>query len=343
MDRFDVEGQSVVIAGGSKGLGRELARQLTSQGASVTVVARTPGPLEATPAVDLTDLKQVEDFITSLPEAPSILFCVAGGTADEIGFFADVPAQCIKSCMDRNYFAAAYISHALLRRWLKEPPAAYTPTKAATRALADTLREEVLLYRSQQDIRVHCSFPGTIYTDAFYQEQQQKPGLLKELEGSEQNGGGLSAAKVAEITIAGLKKGQFFITMDTDTELLLNNMRGPSPRDSPIQHPHTIHPTTLDTSFQSPYPALADNGRQHKPIMVPTFVKSLLVSTNISSTPGSQLKVTTSAQGNRTNVVKASLMLIHEYDGGCVSVIAIEERRLWTGLGFLRTLLGPLP
>ncbi|RAL17452.1 SDR family oxidoreductase [Aspergillus homomorphus CBS 101889] len=273
---FDVRGKSVVIAGGSKGLGRELAIQLTTQGAHVTILARSPGPLEETrqellshtqspdqvigaSAVDLTDPKQVQDFITSLPAPPSILFIVAGGTAAQVGFFANITTEEIKSCMDQNYFAAAYIAHACLRRWLKEPPssptekrhliftastaaflgfpgyAAYAPTKAATRALADTLRQEVLLYRSQQDIRVHCAFPGTIYTGAFYQEQIRKPQLLKELEGTAENKGGLTAPRVAELTLKGLCEGRFFITVDSETDLLLNNMRGPSPRDRPVR------------------------------------------------------------------------------------------------------------
>ncbi|PWY89858.1 putative steroid dehydrogenase [Aspergillus heteromorphus CBS 117.55] len=268
---FDVHGQTVLIAGGSKGLGRELALQLTAEGANVTILARSSGPLEETRRemltrvqhpdqaiaahpVDLTDATEVESLIATLKPLPTILFCVAGGTAEEIGFFADISSQHIKTCMDRNYLSAAYIAHALLCRWLAEPPksadekshprhliftastaaflglpgyVAYTPTKAATRALADTLRQEVLLYRSQQEIRVHCSFPGTIYTEAYVEEQRGKPELLKELEG---DGSGLSPAKVAEKTIHGLKQGRFFITMDFDTELLLNNMRGPSPR-----------------------------------------------------------------------------------------------------------------
>ncbi|KAL4883338.1 putative steroid dehydrogenase [Aspergillus karnatakaensis] len=273
---FDVEGQHVVIAGGSKGLGRELAIQLTSQGANITILARSAGPLEetrktllqhtvsptqtiSTHTLDLTSASQVQTYITSLPAAPSILFCLAGGTVSELGFFADISPEQIESCMRNNYLSAAFIAQALLKRWIKEPPAtkdtkrhicftastaafialpgyvAYAPTKTATRALADTLRQEVLLYRETQDIRIHCSFPGTIYTESFYEEQQNKPALLKTLEGSEEDKGGLSASKVAELTIQGLKQGKFFITVDSDTELLMNNMRGPSPRDSPIR------------------------------------------------------------------------------------------------------------
>lgn len=43
---------------------------------------------------------------------------------------------------------------------------AYAPSKTATSALADTLRQEVLLYKSQLEICVACSFPGTFYGPA---------------------------------------------------------------------------------------------------------------------------------------------------------------------------------
>lgn len=131
--------------------------------------------------------------------------------------------------MERNYFSAAFIAHAMLRRWLAKPStlqhhmsftastaaflglpgyAAYTPTKAATRALADTLRQEVLLYQSRQDIRIHCSFPGTILTESFYREQLRKPPLCKELEGSDGQPDGLSAGAVAPSHYHRFAKGE---------------------------------------------------------------------------------------------------------------------------------------
>lgn len=218
-------------------------------------MSNSPAKVRLQKAAKLTTEK-VEAFVNSLKRLPSALFCVAGGTAEEVGFFADISCDQIRSCFEKNYFAAAYITNALLKRWVASPTksitrhvvftastaafvslpgyAAYAPTKTATRALADTLRQEVLLYQGEQDIRVHCSFPGTIYTDSFYQEQERKPALCKQLEGSEDPSTGLSAAAVADITLAGLKKGNFFITMDLDTAVLLNNMRGPSPRDMPV-------------------------------------------------------------------------------------------------------------
>jgi 3-dehydrosphinganine reductase len=186
-----------------------------------------------------------------LSDLPSILFCVAGGAADEMGFFVDLKPDQLCACFIKNYFSAAFITQSLMRRWVKQPDlsqpsprhivltgstaafvalpgyGAYTPTKTALRALADTIRQEALMY--PRDIRVHCSFPGTIFTDTFYEEQKSKPTLTKKLEGSDNPKDGMTAEAVATATIAGLRRDEFLIPPDFQTKLLLNNMRGPSP------------------------------------------------------------------------------------------------------------------
>lgn len=196
-------------------------------------------------------------MVASLTEIPSSVFCVAGGTSEEVGFFADISTDQIFSCFQKNYFSSAYITHALLQLWLKHPTdhsivrhiiftsstaafvalpgyVAYTPTKTALRALADTLRQEVLLYQKQQTIEVHCSYPGTIMTEALVEEQKRKPALCKTLEGSDDPKKSMTPQAVATGIIAGVERGEFCITLDFDTRLLLNNMRGPSPPNTYI-------------------------------------------------------------------------------------------------------------
>ncbi|KAL4883330.1 polyketide synthase [Aspergillus karnatakaensis] len=97
---------------------------------------------------------------------------------------------------------------------------------------------------------------------------------------------------------------------------------------SQLEQPHIIHPTTLDTIFQSIYPALAEDGIQQKSIMVPTFVKSLFVSGEISNVPGSTLRVSTIAEGNPSNGAKASSTSVQGGDGRYVPVVEIEELSL---------------
>jgi 3-dehydrosphinganine reductase len=189
------------------------------------------------------------------------VFCVAGGTSEEIGFFADISAESIRACMEKNYFSSAFIANAMMKRWIAESScraedlyphhhliftsstaalvavpgyAAYAPTKAGIRALADILRMEALMYKSKVAINIHCSFPGTIYTESFFEEQKKKPELCKQIEGTVENHGGQSAGQIARKIIFAFGGQEYFITTDLMTRCLLSNMRGSSPPDAPF-------------------------------------------------------------------------------------------------------------
>ncbi|KAI9715085.1 MAG: hypothetical protein M1812_006203 [Candelaria pacifica] len=264
----DLAGQTAIVGGATKGLGLCIASELVIRGANVYLLGRGISSLDTalanleplchnqsqwirTHALDLGDPIQVDKFIASLTDLPTILFCVAGGAAQEMGFIADLTADQLRTCFTKNYFSAAFITQALLRRWIKECGSsqstphhiiftsstaallaipgygAYTPTKTALRALGDTLRQEAMMY--PQDIHVHCSLPGTIFTDTFYEEQKTKPALTKQIEGSDDPKDGLTAEDVASRIMHGLRKNEFLIPVDFQTRLLANNMRGPSP------------------------------------------------------------------------------------------------------------------
>ena len=71
----DLLGQTVVVIGGSSGMGLETARLARTHGAEVVLVARNadrlPGPSRSarhTEAFDVTDLARVEQFFADLPE-----------------------------------------------------------------------------------------------------------------------------------------------------------------------------------------------------------------------------------------------------------------------------------
>ncbi|KAE8364026.1 hypothetical protein BDV27DRAFT_172622 [Aspergillus caelatus] len=187
---------------------------------------------------------------------PDILVCAAGGTPNQVGFLADIPPEALTSCMESNYYTTIFAVQCCLKLWLVAPQTptprhiilassaaaflglpgyiAYTPTKVAIRALADTLRQELLLY-GKDAFRVHCCFPGAFLSESFSQGQEHKPGLTKVLEGTSMPQEALErkipgAREVARKIVWGLEKGKTYISVDFRTELLLNNMRGPSPR-----------------------------------------------------------------------------------------------------------------
>lgn len=75
-------GKRVIVMGGSRGIGRAIALGFAAQGASVSICARNPGPLEATrreiaalgvtahgSSVDLADAKAIEAYVPDAVQA----------------------------------------------------------------------------------------------------------------------------------------------------------------------------------------------------------------------------------------------------------------------------------
>ncbi|KAF2257979.1 hypothetical protein CC78DRAFT_622186 [Lojkania enalia] len=96
----------------------------------------------------------------------------------------------------------------------------YSASKCAVRAPVDALRMEALrLSGPMSKYTVHCTFPATIMTPAFLEEQNRKHELTKQIEGTagsikdlfKQH---LSPAVAARIIISGVARGQFGIAED---------------------------------------------------------------------------------------------------------------------------------
>ncbi|KAL4958993.1 3-dehydrosphinganine reductase [Aspergillus stella-maris] len=142
-NQFIVEGRTVVITGGSEGMGKAVACQLAEKGANVVIVARTLQKLdEALEAVkgcavtnstsgskqrfhrisaDLTKPEECERIMTEVTEwndgmPPDIVWCCAGYCTP--GYFIETPMQTLKDQMDTVYWTAANTAHAILKKWL---------------------------------------------------------------------------------------------------------------------------------------------------------------------------------------------------------------------------------
>jgi NAD(P)-dependent dehydrogenase (short-subunit alcohol dehydrogenase family) len=81
-------GQTVVVIGGSAGIGFETARRARAEGAEVILTGRNPEPLQraakevealSTAAFDATDLASLERFFRDLPGAIDHVMVTAGG------------------------------------------------------------------------------------------------------------------------------------------------------------------------------------------------------------------------------------------------------------------------
>ncbi|KAK6005285.1 hypothetical protein QM012_008064 [Aureobasidium pullulans] len=135
---FPVEGKTVLITGGSSGMGKALATKLAQQGANVCIVARNKAKLDQ--AIDhikshakspnqrflaiSADCTSPQDNTRILAEttswnnsqAPDIVWANAGSSSP--GLFIDTPLETHRAQMDTNYWASFYLAHATLKLWL---------------------------------------------------------------------------------------------------------------------------------------------------------------------------------------------------------------------------------
>jgi 3-dehydrosphinganine reductase len=184
--------------------------------------------------------------------------------------FVDTPIETLRSQMDINYWAAAYLAQATVKEWLKPSPtkvepsklklikprhfimtssticfvgvagyAPYAPAKAAMRSLADTLRSEFNLYNGARR-KDPVNGPATdiqvhcvcpgTITSPGHENEQITKHEVTKL--LEKGDPAQNEDEVAAAAIKGLEKGGFLIT----TQLLGHAMRvsalGGSPRDS---------------------------------------------------------------------------------------------------------------
>lgn len=241
---FDVKGKHVYITGGSKGLGKALARILLERGANVTIVAsqrdgldaatKELGPvaksgqsLVALQANLLDEARAVAVFHEAVEKqgnVPEYVFCCAGIANPQ--FFLDLKFEDFREIMNLNYMAALITAHTALKEYMKANQkgniifvsslvglfsfigySSYSPTKYALRGLAEALRSEFTNF----GINFHVFFPGSIDSPGFEHENKIKPDIMKKIEESDVI---YSPHDSAVTLLKGIKNGNFFITVD---------------------------------------------------------------------------------------------------------------------------------
>ncbi|MDR7529041.1 MAG: SDR family oxidoreductase [Armatimonadota bacterium] len=186
-----LRGRTVLLAGGTRGIGRETARLLAREGARVAVVGRTAPDVEETAAdvdrlggrgigltADITDAAQahraVEQAVTALGGLDALICAVGRGFR---GVFADLDDATWREALDLNLLAPVRLVRAALPHLGagasvvlvgsasgRQPAYGQSPSNAAkaalsvlTRSLADEL--------APRGIRVNCVAPGRILTE----------------------------------------------------------------------------------------------------------------------------------------------------------------------------------
>ncbi|KAI8670521.1 hypothetical protein NCS57_00523700 [Fusarium keratoplasticum] len=150
-NQFPVARRTVLITGGSRGLGLAAACQLAAKGANVIIAARDVAVLkdafdqisQCALSIDDQRFHYLQADVTTATECarviaeatawndgnpPDIVWCCSGSAHPSL--FVDTPVEQFQTMMDSNYFSSAYMAHAALNAWLR--PAIDGNTKTAS-------------------------------------------------------------------------------------------------------------------------------------------------------------------------------------------------------------------
>jgi 3-oxoacyl-[acyl-carrier protein] reductase len=190
---LDMKGMRVIVAGGSRGIGRSIALAFAENGASVSICARNAEPLEATREelartaamvhAMTCDLSQPVAVRRYIEEAAAALNGLDVLVNNATGVFE--PSDPWNSCLSVDLMAAVRASEAAQRHLERSQrasiinissisaymPSAREPAYAAAKAALIQFTTSQALALASQKIRVNCVAPGSIEFRGGYWEQ----------------------------------------------------------------------------------------------------------------------------------------------------------------------------
>ncbi|KAG9148535.1 hypothetical protein Leryth_022179 [Lithospermum erythrorhizon] len=255
--QIPIKNRHVFITGGSSGIGLALAHQAASQGAQVSILARSLTKLEeAKQSIKLAtgidvdiysaDVREFEAVKSAIDEAGpiDILICNQGVfVAHEL---ENSPLQELKFMIDINLMGTFHLIKAALpnmkSRVGRGPGSislmssqagqvgiygytAYSASKFGLRGMAEALLQEVIGY----DIHVSLIFPPDTDTPGLLEENKSKPEITSIIAASS---GSMKANEVAKIALRGIRSGRFFIPCNLEGFALCLATAGMSPQRS---------------------------------------------------------------------------------------------------------------
>jgi NAD(P)-dependent dehydrogenase (short-subunit alcohol dehydrogenase family) len=220
-----IDGQTALVTGANRGLGRHIAQQLRDRGAKVYAAARNPQSVDlegVTPiALDITDPTSVATAADATGNV-SILINNAGTSTSAsllTGDLADIRLE-----LDTHFFGTlsvirafapqlgAHESSAVLNilsalSWISFPRAgAYCAAKSASWSLTNALRQEL----APQGTRVSALHVGYMDTDMARHVDAPKA----------------DPAAIARIALDGIEAGTYEIIADETTKAVLAGLSG---------------------------------------------------------------------------------------------------------------------
>ena len=202
---LQLQGKNVLITGGSKGIGKAIAKVFLAEGANVAIAARSVDFLNKAKEElgdrvtifqsDITKTEEREKLIRSFVEEKGsidILVNNAGGSNG--GAAMETGMKLFHEAMELNYFSAVHLSKLAVEQMKKNGSGAiinitsifgresggkvtYNNAKAALISFTKSLADEVIRY----GIRVNSVAPGSILheTGNWKKRMEENPGKIK--------------------------------------------------------------------------------------------------------------------------------------------------------------------
>jgi 3-dehydrosphinganine reductase len=253
----DLNGKNVVVTGGSYGIGKEIARALLKEGANVFTIARNKEKLDASVeglqkdarpnrtakgyAGDVGDWPVISKVIEQIASENGGIDAVINNAGIYIpDYFEKQDVEIFERTDRTNYLGSVFTTKAALPYLLKNKKSAvvfvssaaglkgifgyasYSPTKAALLSLAEAVSQEL----KDKGLQVTVLCPPDTETPGHAEELKIRP---KECDALSESAGLMTSAEIADIFIAGFKKGKFMVIGGFDTKLLYR-LNGISPR-----------------------------------------------------------------------------------------------------------------
>lgn len=237
---YPMKNKIAIVCGGSKGIGKETAKQIVRLGGSVFVIARQTETLESAVqemkelkkndsqfiesiACDTTNMEQMNSFLTEFVNrrgVPDYLINAVGYAYPQ--YVQELTLEDHRKCMEVNYFGLLIPIQILLPHFISARKghiasissmmgffgimgyAAYAPTKFAIVGLIEVLRHELKPY----NIHFSVLYPPDTDTPGFEVENRTKP---KECAMMSESVKAVSAQEVAKTFVDGLIRKKYAI------------------------------------------------------------------------------------------------------------------------------------
>ena len=199
---FTLKGKTILVTGGSSGIGRQIAIDCSKAGASVIIVGRNEAKLNATLSEmkgdnhlvikgDLTKTDDIQDIVSKLPKLNGVVHCAGIGHRK---MCKQVMAADVDTVMDINFKSPVLLQSSLLEnkkisqassivfiasRAAESPSignAIYSASKGALISYSKCLSLEL----APRQIRVNCICPAMVWTDLILQGTATKEDLEQE-------------------------------------------------------------------------------------------------------------------------------------------------------------------